>query len=82
LRAKDLRVISVPASQIARDLGDGRMANVVMLGILSTFLPIEAEIWDNTLRLRIPRKYLDGNLKAFAEGYSLAKGMNEQNRLD
>jgi indolepyruvate ferredoxin oxidoreductase, beta subunit len=82
LRAKDLRVISVPASQIARDLGDGRMANVVMLGVLSTFLPIEAEIWDNTLRLRIPRKYLDGNLKAFAEGYSLAKEMNEKNRLD
>ena len=52
-----------------RDLGDARMANVVMLGALSTLLPIEREIWDKTLRLRIPAKYLDGNLKAFQSGY-------------
>lgn len=82
LRAKDLRVVTVPASQISRDLGDGRMANVVMLGVLSAFLPIEAEIWEKTLRLRIPRKYLDGNLKAFAEGKGLIKGLNEQTLLD
>jgi indolepyruvate ferredoxin oxidoreductase, beta subunit len=76
LRAKDLRVVRIPASQIARDLGDGRMANVVMLGFLSTILPIQPEIWKKTLRLRIPRKYLDGNLEAFAEGLNLVKEVN------
>ena len=60
---------SLPASQTARDLGDARMANVVMLGALSTLLPIEQEVWEKTLKLRIPAKYLDGNLKAFESGY-------------
>lgn len=69
LQSKGLRVVVLPASQTARELGDGRMANVVMLGALSTLLPIEQDIWDKTLRLRIPAKYLDGNLKAFESGY-------------
>ena len=70
LKSKGLRVIVLPASKIARDLGDGRMANVVLLGALSTLLPIQQETWDKTLKLRIPAKYLDGNLKAFDAGYA------------
>lgn len=68
LRAKGVRVSAIPASEIARDLGDGRMANVVMLGALSTRLPVALEVWDKTLRMQIPSRYLDGNLKAFAAG--------------
>ena len=68
LKSKGLRVIVLPASTKARELGDGRMANVVMLGALSTLLPIPQETWDKTLRLRIPARYLEGNLKAFQAG--------------
>jgi len=72
LKSKGLRVIVLPASQTARELGDGRMANVVLLGALSTLLPIPQETWDKTLRLRIPAKYLEGNLKAFQAGREMA----------
>lgn len=82
LRAKNLRVVTVPASRIARDLGDGRMANVVMLGVLSAYLPIEEQVWDKTLRLRIPRRYIDGNLRAFSEGKRQIKELSEQEELD
>ena len=68
LKSKGLHVIALPASKTARELGDGRMANVVMLGALSTTLPIPQEIWDKTLRLRIPARFLEGNLKAFQAG--------------
>jgi len=68
LRNKGLRVIVLPASEIARGLGDARMANVVMLGMLSNLLPIPSDVWDKTLRLRIPKRFLEGNLKAFATG--------------
>lgn len=81
LRGQNLHVVTVPASVIARDLGDGRMANVVMLGVLSSILPIERETWDKTLRLRIPRRYLEGNLKAFAEGRDLVKEVKEKNHI-
>ncbi|UCH60542.1 MAG: indolepyruvate oxidoreductase subunit beta [Anaerolineales bacterium] len=71
LRDKGYKVITLPASEIARDLGDGRMANVVMLGAMSNILPIPHEIWDKTLRMRIPTRYLNPNLQAFAKGRNL-----------
>jgi len=73
LKAKGLRVMTLPASQIARDLGDGRMANVVMLGALSALLPIPLETWEKTLRHRLPPRYLEPNLRAFASGQEAAK---------
>lgn len=65
---KGYQVIQMPATKIAHELGDGRMANVVMIGRLSTLLPIPQEIWSDTLKKRIPLKYLDPNLKAFEAG--------------
>ncbi len=68
LKSMGLRVIVLPASKMARDLGDGRMANVVLLGALSTILPIPQDLWEKTIKLRIPAKYLEGNLKAYQAG--------------
>jgi indolepyruvate ferredoxin oxidoreductase beta subunit len=68
LRGKGLRLIVLPASTIARDLGDGRMANIVLTGALSTLLPIPHDIWLDTLRARIPEKYRSANGQAFAAG--------------
>jgi indolepyruvate ferredoxin oxidoreductase beta subunit len=68
LREHGFRVLVVPASQIARDLGDGRMANVVLLGALSARLPIFEELWIGALKRRIPEKYRAPNLEAFAAG--------------
>ncbi len=65
---KGYQVIQLSATKIAHELGDGRMANVVMIGRLSTLLPIPQEIWSDTLKKRIPLKYLDPNLKAFEAG--------------
>jgi indolepyruvate ferredoxin oxidoreductase beta subunit len=68
LREKELRIVALPASQMAGELGDGRMANVVMLGAVSTMLPIAEEHWKKALHFRLPPRYLEGNLKAFAVG--------------
>ncbi len=68
LRGKGLQVVALPASEIARDLGDGRMANVVLLGALSQYLPIAPETWHKALRVRLPPRYLEGNMQAFSAG--------------
>ena len=75
LEDKGLRVITLPATEIARQLGDGRMANVVLLGVLSTLLPISLEVWKKTLHLRIPKRFLDGNMKAFTSGREAVKAV-------
>lgn len=73
LREKGLNVVTIPASQTARDLGDGRMANVVMIGALSQLLAIPQSSWQKALHLRLPSRYLEGNLKAFAAGREAIK---------
>lgn len=73
LQGRGLQVISLPATQMAQDLGDGRMANVVLLGCLSTLLPIPKESWAKALQVRLPKRYLEGNRKAFAAGQKIVR---------
>lgn len=73
LKEKGFQVLPLPASHTARELGDARMANVVLLGALSTMLPISQDVWEKILRLRIPQRYLEGNLRAFALGREQAQ---------
>ena len=61
-------LVPLPASQIARDLGDARMANVVMIGAMSRWLPLSGADWEETLRQRIPERYRDANMRAFSAG--------------
>ncbi len=68
LRDRGVPVIGLPASSWARDLGDGRMANLVMLGALSALLALPEELWDEQLRQRLPEKIREANLRAFARG--------------
>lgn len=72
LREKGLNVVALAASQCAKELGDGRMANVVMLGAMSALVPqITRELWRETLNERIPAKHRTLNLKAFETGRGL-----------
>jgi indolepyruvate ferredoxin oxidoreductase beta subunit len=68
LKEKGLTIIPLPASNMAYELGDGRMANVVMLGAMSNLLPITEEHWIEALKVRLPTRYIEGNLKAFEAG--------------
>lgn len=69
LRQHGLRVLALPASRIARDLGDARAANVVMLGYLSTLLPqLEMDDWRAVLTEKLPGKIRALNEKAFEKG--------------
>jgi len=72
LRQKGFKVILVPATANAIELGNYRAANVILLGTLSAHLDIPQAIWDETLTGRIPAKLLDLNRKAFAVGQKLA----------
>ncbi len=68
LRTKGVHVIDVPASQLARDLGDGRMANMILLGALTTLIDLPESAWAETLNEKLPKKYRDANLRAFEVG--------------
>jgi indolepyruvate ferredoxin oxidoreductase, beta subunit len=60
--------VVVKAFTIARELGEPRAANVVMLGALSEFLPVAEEAYREALGNSIKSKALDINLRAFDLG--------------
>lgn len=62
------RLELIPALDIARDLGNVRVVNVVMIGALSNHLDVEDAIWRESIRALVKPQYLDFNLKAFDAG--------------
>jgi indolepyruvate ferredoxin oxidoreductase beta subunit len=72
LAERGLEVIAVDGFDIAKKAGNVKAANVVLVGALSAFLPVEEEIFKEVIRQRVPQKFIDVNLAAFAEGRACA----------
>lgn len=58
----------IPASDIAREAGTTKCANVVLLGALAPSLPFEMEIWEEVIKANVPPKTIDINIEAFRKG--------------
>ncbi len=76
-KRQDIRIVEVPANQIAEGLGDKRMANMVMVGLMlgkTGILAIEAV--NKTMEAHLParhRNLLKANTEALKKGEALAK---------
>ena len=77
LREKGVRMIVLPATQWAGDLGDGRMANIVMLGALSALLDLPDAAWREILDAKLPSKSRELNLRAFERGRESLSAIRE-----
>ncbi len=53
---------------IAEELGNAKVANVVLLGALSNILEIDAKTWLDVIVARVPPKFVELNRKAFQAG--------------
>ncbi|MGN0034750.1 MAG: indolepyruvate oxidoreductase subunit beta [Coriobacteriales bacterium] len=58
----------VPAGSIAREVGNPKGTNVVLIGALSTTLPFEESVWEDVIAKRVPPKTVEANLEAFHAG--------------
>jgi indolepyruvate ferredoxin oxidoreductase beta subunit len=72
LRKKVKNVIAIEADKIARELGDSRLVNTLLLGVISTRLEFNNTLWEKVMRQKVKAKFVDINLKAFAKGRELA----------
>ena len=64
-------VTSLDALSLAREAGNIKAVNVVLIGVLAKNTDIPKEEWEKTIRETVPPKFLDINLAAFEKGYSL-----------
>ncbi len=73
----DLRVLEVPANDIAEALGDGRLANVVLVGALLAALGrLPLNVVERALQTRLPERHRDllaANRQALRRGAALAE---------
>ena len=74
LTSRNLHVKELDAFEIARKVGEVRAVNIVMVGVLSTYLPIEEQVFQDVMNERIPERFRDVNIKAFQEGRKVAAG--------
>jgi len=65
------RTIPVEADRIARELGDPRLVNTILLGVLSNHLPFEKARWQDAIRARVKAKFVDINLAALERGRAI-----------
>lgn len=72
LKTKSFRVLTLNATELARGLGNERVASLILLGAVSRYIPLKQESWDAILRQRIPAKFLALNQRAFAAGQQAA----------
>lgn len=78
LESKGFRVSVVPALEAAVALGEKRCANVVLMGALSSFLPLTDASWQAALEKRFPPRILELNRNAFSEGRRFTAGNAER----
>lgn len=62
----------IPAGRIAREAGNPKGTNVVLIGALSTSLPFTQEIWEETIANRVPPKTVEANIASFRAGRAAA----------
>ena len=62
---------AVDALALAREAGNAKAVNVVLIGELAKNTEIPYEEWVETIKTTVPAKFLDANLKAFDLGYHL-----------
>ena len=72
LKKRDIHVRELDAFEIASGVGEVRAVNIVMVGVLSTYLPVAEQVFLDVLQERIPERFREVNLRAFQEGRKTA----------
>ena len=65
----NLDVTVVDALSLAKEAGNSKAVNVVLIGLMAKNTDIAYEKWIETIKATVPEKFMDVNLKAFDLGY-------------
>ena len=66
---KDHKLYTVDGVAIAKELGNSKVLNTVVLGLAAKHIGFTEDQWLETLKATVPQKTVDINVKAFKAGY-------------
>jgi indolepyruvate ferredoxin oxidoreductase beta subunit len=72
LAARVPDTVAIDALKIAKECGNSKAVNIVLLGFLAKSAPIPKSVWLEAIREVVPAKILDINMKAFEAGYGIS----------
>lgn len=67
--SKNHKLYTVDAGAIAKELGNSKVLNTVVLGVASKHIGFSEDEWLETLKATVPPKTIEINTKAFKAGY-------------
>ncbi len=73
IRANSKDPILLEARPMAEKLGNPRLVNTILLGVLSSLLDLPLDVWKTVVAKRVPAKFKDLNMDAFEAGRAVAK---------
>ena len=65
----------VDALSLAKEAGNQKAVNVVLIGVMAAGSEIAYEKWMETIENTVPAKFLEVNKKAFELGYQAANAL-------
>ena len=68
MKAAGVRILALDALTLAKKAGSVKALNVVLLGVLSNYMPFSEDIWKEAISACVPPRFLEVNQKAFALG--------------
>ena len=78
LKAEGVDVIAVDALALAEQAGTAKASNVVLMGVVSTKMAFDEDVWQKALENCVPAKFLELNKKAFALGREVNNGRDKR----
>ncbi|MEI6614426.1 MAG: indolepyruvate oxidoreductase subunit beta [Chrysiogenales bacterium] len=70
LRKLAAEVVLIPATRLAIELGNEKASNVILIGLLASRMEIDRQLWLDVIGKKVPPRFIDLNLKAFATGFN------------
>ena len=67
---KKHKVYAIDAVEVARSLGNSKVVNSVVLGLMAKHTEFTEQEWLDTLQSTVPQKTIDINVSAFKKGYN------------
>jgi indolepyruvate ferredoxin oxidoreductase beta subunit len=78
LEAMGFHVDSVNALEIANNLGNPKVENIIVMGVLSRHMPFPLSVWETVIKESVPAKTIEINLAAFGKGREVTGGKTQE----
>ncbi len=73
IRATGTNLVEADALSLAVEAGSPKAVNVVLIGVMASRMDLPYAVWEKAIRVTVPEKFLEMNLRAFKLGFKSAK---------